>query len=150
MSDASHRFWRILDVCFHYMWKGSHVWKLEPCLCSFLRRDQSASSVAEDVCEGKGCVTGLVPENLSQPLSSEPAETPAEGHDTRSSLSLHQAFHMSHPSLSSAPGWRKTRKPELCCFSCSFSTAGVRLYRWFCYSFCVVETSWLALIWLIL
>lgn len=58
----------------------------------------------EDVCGGKGCVTGLVPENPSQPLPPEPAETPLEGHNARRSLSLHQAFHMSQPSLSSAPG----------------------------------------------
>lgn len=98
------------------------------------RRIWSESNVVEDVCREKGCVTGLVPETLSQPLPTfEPAETPQEGHDTHCSLSLHQAFHMSQPSLTSPPGWRKKRKRMLYCFSLCFTSPRVRL----CFSFTV-------------
>lgn len=106
----------------------------------------STSSEAEDACKEKGCVTGLVPENLPQPLLSEPAETSPEGHDTHRSLSLHQAFHMSQPSLSSAPGWRNTRKRTHSCFSCYFTTVWVRLLFFFCLCACV----WLRLLALLL
>lgn len=58
--------------------------------------------------------------------SSWAAETPPEGHDTRCSLSLHQAFHMSQPSLTSPPGWRKKRKRTLCSSSSCFTSPQVR------------------------
>lgn len=121
----------------------------------FFWRDRSESSVAGDVCGGKGCVTGLVPENPSQPLPPEPAETPPEGHDTQRSLfpPLHQAFHMSQPSLTSPPGWRKKRKRMLYCFSSCFTSPWVTdccLFLFLFSSLCVVKTSCLALIWLIL
>lgn len=93
-------------------------------------------SVAEDVCGGKGCVTGLVPENLSQPLLSWAAETPPEGQDTHYSLYLHLAFHMSQPSLSSPPGWRKKRKRMLCYSSYCFISPQVRFCLSFFYADC--------------
>lgn len=119
--------------------------------CFFFRRNWSESSLVEDVCESKGCVTGLVPENPSQPLPSWAAETPPEGHDTRCSLSLHQAFHMSQPSLTSPPGWRKKRKRMLYCSSSCFTSPWVgSVFFFFVLSLFVVKTSCLALIWLIL
>ncbi|KAM7370675.1 hypothetical protein PAMP_010202 [Pampus punctatissimus] len=44
---------------------------MHECVIELNRRNQSESSVVEDVFGGKGCVTGLVPENLSQPLPYE-------------------------------------------------------------------------------
>ncbi len=45
--------------------------ELSTLLVQFFGGNRSESSVVEDVCGGKGCVTGLVPENLSQPLPPE-------------------------------------------------------------------------------
>lgn len=49
-------------------------------------------------------------------------ETLPRGSTNTTFLTLHQAFHMSQPRLSSSPGWRKRRKHMLYCFfSCSTS-----------------------------
>lgn len=74
------------------------------------------------------------------------AETPLEGHDTRCSLSLHQAFHMSRPSLTSSPGWRKKGKHMVYCFSSCFTSPWVG----FSFFFSVVICVWLRLLALLL
>lgn len=85
--------------------------------------------------------------------SSWAAETPPEGHDIRCSLSSHQAFHMSQPSLTSPPGWRKKRKRMLYYFCSCFTSPWVGsmfLFAHLVCTRCAVKTSCVALIWLIL